>query len=144
VDRLACPRVMAAPENIKAGFTRETNVFADHGIRYVSPLVSLGDRRLAAKQLFESLEDVFYGLTLDETRQAVDAGFRALDDFNRSVRDQSREILTRCARAGSRACWCSPGRITWTRASATRSMRTSRPTAIRSSGASTCRPTTTC
>ena len=40
VDSLACPRVMAAPENIKAGFIKEKNVFAENGIRYVSPLVS--------------------------------------------------------------------------------------------------------
>jgi len=30
---LACPRVMAAPENIKAGFLKEKDVFAEHSVR---------------------------------------------------------------------------------------------------------------
>ena len=35
---LTCPRVMAAPENIKAGFLKERDVFAEQGIRYVAPV----------------------------------------------------------------------------------------------------------
>ena len=42
IDSLACPRVMAAPESIKAGFIKEKDVFAENGVRYVAPLVSLG------------------------------------------------------------------------------------------------------
>ncbi len=94
-DTLACPRVMAAPENIRAGFIKERDVFADHGIRYVSPLVALAEPRLAAKQLFEALEDVFFGLTLEETEFAVADGYRALEAFNEKLRGQSREILSR-------------------------------------------------
>src|SRR5258708_23868607 len=41
VDVLACPRVMAGPENIKAGFIKEKDVFAEQGIKYISPLVCL-------------------------------------------------------------------------------------------------------
>src|SRR6266404_490610 len=37
IDSLACPRVMAAPESIKAGFTKERDAFAESGVRYVSP-----------------------------------------------------------------------------------------------------------
>jgi predicted nucleotide-binding protein (sugar kinase/HSP70/actin superfamily) len=98
-DTLACPRVMAGPENIRAGFIKERDVFADHGIRYVSPLVALAEPRLAAKQLFEALEDVFFGLTLEETEYAVADGYRALEAFNQKLRDQSREILSRAAQA---------------------------------------------
>ena len=50
---LTCPRVMAAPENIKAGFLKERDVFAEHGIRYVTPFVSLDEPQLVPKQLFE-------------------------------------------------------------------------------------------
>ena len=45
---------MAAPENIKAGFLKEKDVFAEHGVRYVvaawrrSPTAPL-----VPKQLFE-------------------------------------------------------------------------------------------
>lgn len=98
VASLACPRVMAAPENIKAGFLKEKDVFAQYGIRYAAPLVSLGDAPLAPKQLFEGLRDAVPGLTFEETRRAVQAGFRTLDAFNGSVRAKGRAILEQCAR----------------------------------------------
>src|SRR3712207_9536970 len=85
-ETLACPRVMAAPENIKAGFLKEKDVFAENGIRYVAPLVSFGEPVLVPKQLYESLKDVIEGLTLEETRRAVDEGFRALTGFNETDR----------------------------------------------------------
>jgi predicted nucleotide-binding protein (sugar kinase/HSP70/actin superfamily) len=89
---------MAAPENIRAGFIKEKDLFAERGIRYVSPYVSLGDPRLVPKQLYESLKDVLYGLTLEETRDAVAEGYRALQAFTEKLRNKGREILERCAR----------------------------------------------
>src|SRR4030095_13401985 len=35
VDSLSCPRVMAGPENIKAGFLKEQDVFAQQGVKYI-------------------------------------------------------------------------------------------------------------
>ena len=95
---LACPRVMAAPENIKAGFLKEKDVFAEHGIRYVAPLVSLGDAPLVPKQLYEGFRDVIPGLTFEETKRAVKEGFRALDAFSAIVRAKGRSVLEQCAR----------------------------------------------
>jgi predicted nucleotide-binding protein (sugar kinase/HSP70/actin superfamily) len=97
---LACPRVMAAPENIKAGFLKERDVFAEHGVRYAAPLVSLGDAPLVPKQLHEGLKDAIPGLTFEETKRAAQAGFRALEDYNKSLRAKSRQILEECAREG--------------------------------------------
>lgn len=97
-DSLACPRVMAAPENVKAGFLKERDVFAENNIRYVSPLVSLSEPLLVPKQLYESLKDVLPGLTPDETRRAVEEGYRTLEGFNAEMRAKSREILEWCAR----------------------------------------------
>lgn len=98
MDSLACPRVMAAPENIKAGFTKEKDVFAENGIRYVAPLVNMGERELVPKQLFAGLKDVLEGLTMKETRAAVEDGYRTLDAFNCEMRNRSRSILSLCAR----------------------------------------------
>jgi hypothetical protein len=42
---------LSSPENIKAGFLKESDVFAQLGVRYVSPMVSLGDSLLVPKQL---------------------------------------------------------------------------------------------
>jgi len=100
---LACPRVMAAPENAKAGFLKEKDVFEQHGVRHVSPLVSLGDSPLVPKQLYSSLRDIFQGLTLKETQRAVRAGYEALDSFGANLRAMARTTLTQCA-ATDRPC----------------------------------------
>jgi predicted nucleotide-binding protein (sugar kinase/HSP70/actin superfamily) len=95
---LTCPRVMAAPENIKAGFLKEGDVFAENGIRYVTPFVSLDEPLLVPKQLFEGLKDALPDLTREEMARAVEAGYKALTGFNESLRKKSREVLEWCAR----------------------------------------------
>jgi len=97
LDTLACPRVMAAPENIKAGFLKEKDAFAERGVRYVTPLASLGDPPLVPKQLFPALKEIFPELTFEETKEAVRKGFEALDAINTKVRRRGREILEQCA-----------------------------------------------
>ena len=96
--KLSCPRVMAAPENIKAGFIKEKDVFEENGIRHVAPLVSLGEPPLVPKQLYEALREVLPGLSLEETRRAVGQGYEALQAFNERLRKKGREILEGCAR----------------------------------------------
>ena len=95
---LACPRVMAAPENIKAGFLKEKDVFAEHGVRFVAPMAALGDAPIVPKQLFEGLRDHIPGLTLQETRAATDAGFKALAGYSKELRAKARQVLSQCAR----------------------------------------------
>jgi predicted nucleotide-binding protein (sugar kinase/HSP70/actin superfamily) len=97
-NSLSCPRVMAAPENIKAGFLKEKDIFAAQGINYVAPLVCLAEPPLVGKQLYEALKDVIPGLSLAEVRRAVAAGYAALEAFNRTVRKKGRDILEWCAR----------------------------------------------
>lgn len=92
-ETLSCPRVMAAPENIKAGFLKERDVFAENGIRYIAPLVSLGEPVLVPKQLYEAFKDVLPGLTFGETKRAVQKGDEALEAFNEKLRKKGREIL---------------------------------------------------
>jgi predicted nucleotide-binding protein (sugar kinase/HSP70/actin superfamily) len=95
---LACPRVMAAPENIKSGFLKEADAFAARGVRHAAPLVALGDAPLAAKQLYEGLRDTIPGLTAQEARQAAAAGFEALERYSAALRARAREVLEQCAR----------------------------------------------
>jgi len=95
---LSCPRVMAAPENIKGGFLKEQDAFAQHGVRYAAPLVSLGDAPIVPRQLYMGLRDAIPGLTLEETSVAVAAGFRALENFASDLRRKARAVLERCAR----------------------------------------------
>lgn len=93
---LACPRVMAAPENIKAGFLKEGDGFA--GVRHVAPLVALDDPPLAARQLYRALADVLAGLTEEEARRAVEQGLATLERYSAGLRRRARETLAECAR----------------------------------------------
>ena len=95
VDTVTCTRVMAGPENIKAGFLKEGDVFTENGIQYASPFVSLGDRHMVTEQLHTGLKDIF-DLDIKETERAVQAGFQALDNFTAKARKHSRDILVWC------------------------------------------------
>ncbi len=92
-----CTRVMAGPENIKSGFLKERDVFAEHGIKYASPFISFVEPEQCAVHLFEGLKDAL-DLDMEETKRAVDAGWKALNAFNAKMRQKSREILEQCAR----------------------------------------------
>jgi len=103
LESLACPRVTAAPENVKAGFLKEKDVFAELGVRHVAPMVSLGDAPLVPKQLFAALRDVLPELTMKETQFAVQAGFDALESFGANLRAMARATLAQCA-ASDKPC----------------------------------------
>ena len=96
-ETLACTRVMAGPENIRAGFMKESDVFADNGIQYVSPFVSMAEPDVVPKQMHDALKDVF-DLSFEETQRAVEAGYKELRAFNQKMRTATREILAWCAR----------------------------------------------
>ena len=98
MDSLACPRVMAAPENIKAGFLREKDVFAENNVAHIAPLVTMDEPKLVPRQLFEALAPVVPGLSFEETARAVDAGFATLQAYTEDLRARSRDILEWCAR----------------------------------------------
>ncbi|HWZ55263.1 MAG TPA: acyl-CoA dehydratase activase-related protein [Verrucomicrobiae bacterium] len=101
-ETLACTRVMAGPENIRAGFVKESDVFADNGIQYAAPFVNLAEPEMVTKQMHDCLKGVF-GLDMAETQRAVDAGYKALREFNEKARAETRKILTWCAR-NSKPC----------------------------------------
>ena len=43
VDTAACPTVAITPDVLRAAYTKESDVFAEHGIRYVTPSLSMDD-----------------------------------------------------------------------------------------------------
>ncbi|GAB6066310.1 hypothetical protein JCM9492_14030 [Aquifex pyrophilus] len=97
VDSLSCTRVAMAPENIKAGFIKEENVFEKLGVRYVSPFVSFAEPHLLPKQLYEAFKDVL-NVSYEEVERAVKEGLEELERFNKKMRKKSREILEWCAK----------------------------------------------
>jgi len=97
LDTLTCTRVMAGPDNIKAGFMKERDIFAENGIAYIAPFVSLGDRTAVAPQLYGNLKDAL-DLSMEETERAVKAGYHALDTMDAKLRKHSREVLSWCVK----------------------------------------------
>ena len=98
VDCLGCPRVMAGPESARGGFMREGDEFAALGVRYVSPVVNMSEPDLMARQLTDALAPVFPGLTVSETSDAIELGWREQDEFDNESRKLAQEVLERCER----------------------------------------------
>src|SRR6266849_896330 len=88
----ACPTVTATPETVKAAYTKETDVFADHGITYLDPIVNLGDRLLLEHQMFEAWKSIL-GLSQEENTRAIDAGYKAQADYESSIQKRARQVL---------------------------------------------------
>jgi len=93
----ACPTVTATPEAVKAAFTKESDVFAEHGLAYLDPVVNLADRRLFTQQMFDCWAPVL-GLSEEENERAIAAGYKALDDYESGLRKKAREVLDQLER----------------------------------------------
>ena len=91
----SCPTVATTPEAVKAAFTKEGDIFKQNNILFMDTFVNPGNPSLLAKQLFQQFEDVL-GLTWEENVRALEAGYKAQDQFlNVILRAQGREILAK-------------------------------------------------
>ena len=88
----ACPTVAVTPETVEAAYTKETDLFAERGIRYVHPLVNLSDRKLFARQMFQAWAHIL-GLSQAENERAIEIGYRELGRYESSIRRRAREVL---------------------------------------------------
>jgi predicted nucleotide-binding protein (sugar kinase/HSP70/actin superfamily) len=88
----ACPTVTATPEAVKAAFTKEGDLFAEMGVRFINTFVNVDEPRLLEKQMWDDLHALL-GLTRGEHRRAVDAGYEALERFYSDLRGAARETL---------------------------------------------------
>jgi predicted CoA-substrate-specific enzyme activase len=93
----ACPTVTATPETVKAAFTKENDVFAEHNVKYIDPVLNFADRKLFAHQMLQSLDPIL-GLSLAENDRAVEAGFAALADYDASIRRRARQVMDQLER----------------------------------------------
>jgi predicted nucleotide-binding protein (sugar kinase/HSP70/actin superfamily) len=93
----ACPTVTVTPEAAKAAFTKEGDVFAQQGVRYLCPMVNFADRPLLCKQLVEAWGPLL-GLSEAENRRAVDVGFRELLAYEADIQRRAREVLDQLER----------------------------------------------
>src|ERR1700723_1870800 len=88
----ACPTVTATPETVKAAFTKENDVFAEHNVKYVDPVLNFADRKLFAHQMLQAWQPIL-GLSQEENDRAVEAGYKALADYENSIRRRARQVL---------------------------------------------------
>ncbi len=92
VDTACCPIVSGTPEVMKAAFTKENDFFAERGIRYLDPALTMNEPHLFKKQMYN-----FFGplldVTEDESDFAVDQGWKVMDRFDEEVQAKGREVL---------------------------------------------------
>jgi predicted CoA-substrate-specific enzyme activase len=93
----ACPTVTVTPETVKAAFTKESNVFAEQGVEYFNTLVNFSDRKLLARQMFDTWATIL-GLSEQENARAVDVGLRELEACEADIRHRAREVLDQLER----------------------------------------------
>jgi predicted CoA-substrate-specific enzyme activase len=92
VDSCACPTVAATPEVVKAAFTKETDVFAEHGAAYYDPVLTMAEPDVLERQLFAFASDLL-GATREENAFAVAQAFAALQAHRASLRERARDVL---------------------------------------------------
>jgi predicted CoA-substrate-specific enzyme activase len=88
----ACPTVTACPETVKAAYTKENDVFAEAKVKYVNPVLNLQDRKLLAHQMFTAFQPLL-GLSPEENQRAIEAGYKALEEYETGMRDKARDVL---------------------------------------------------
>ena len=93
----ACPTVTATPETVKAAFTKENDVFAEHNVKYVDPILNFSDQKLFAYQMLQAWQPIL-GLSEEENERAIEAGFQALNDYESSIRRRARQVLDQLER----------------------------------------------
>ena len=93
----ACPTVTATPETVKAAFTKENDVFAEHNVKYIDPVLNFSDRKLFAHQMLQAWQPIL-GLSQDENDRAIESGFEALKAYETSIRSRARQVLDQLER----------------------------------------------
>jgi predicted CoA-substrate-specific enzyme activase len=93
----ACPTVTATPETVKAAFTKESDVFAEHNVKYLDPILNFSDRKLFAFQMLQAWQPIL-GLSEAENDRAVEVGFQALKEYETSIRRRARQVLDQLER----------------------------------------------
>jgi predicted CoA-substrate-specific enzyme activase len=88
----ACPTVSVTPETVEAAYTKESDLFSEHGIRYVHPLVNLVDRKLFARQMLQVWGPIL-GLSAEENQRAIEIGYRELGKVETAIRRRARDVL---------------------------------------------------
>ena len=88
----ACPTTALTPEVVRAAFTKEQDLFGEHGITYLNPLLDVSKPHLLARQMFEVWGPVLR-LSKEENLEAVEEGLAALDRYETDLRRKARQTI---------------------------------------------------
>lgn len=87
-----CPTISATPEAVKAAFTKEEDIFAQFGIRFINTFLDLSDQEIFEHQIFEEFSEILQ-LDKKENQHAVKVAFEAQERFESGVKVKGRQLL---------------------------------------------------
>jgi activator of 2-hydroxyglutaryl-CoA dehydratase/predicted nucleotide-binding protein (sugar kinase/HSP70/actin superfamily) len=94
-----CPTVQGIPEVVKAAFTTERDAFAEKGISYYDPVLHMAETHLFERQMY-LFSHKLLGVSREESRKAMEQGYRALAAFLAGLRRRAREVLEQLEQEG--------------------------------------------
>ena len=89
-----CPTITATATAVRAAFVKDGDTFAEKGIQFLNPFFNLAQPALFERQIYDQLKDLL-GLSRQENRRAVLAGYAALARFKRGIRERAAVVLAR-------------------------------------------------
>ena len=92
-----CPTAAMTPEAVYAAFTKESDLFAERGIRFKKTFVNLDEPALCGRQMYEDWAEEI-GVSERESTRAVLAGLTALSNYLAALRRKGRAVLERLRR----------------------------------------------
>ncbi len=99
VDNAPCPSVSITPDVVRAAYTKEGDVFAEHGIQYITPGLDMGDPALFRMQMYDCFAPLLK-ITAKENSEAIDIAFQAWQGSVDSLRQEARELMERLEQEG--------------------------------------------
>jgi predicted CoA-substrate-specific enzyme activase len=92
MGQTSCPIVSGTPKVVYSAFTKEKNLFEEKGITYVDNALDFDNGDLLKKQLFNIWKSKLR-ITEDESNWAVAQGWKALEESDKEIMAEGREIL---------------------------------------------------
>lgn len=92
MGQTSCPIVSGTPKVVYSAFTKERDLFAEKGIRYVEDALNFDNRDLLKKQLFDTWREKLR-ITEDENNWAVEQAWKALAKNDVDIMKEGRAIL---------------------------------------------------
>ena len=93
-----CPIVASYAENIRGNM----DILREKNIKFIQPFLPINDKKRLIDRLYEEIA-ASEGLTRQEIKQAVDAGYAELEHYREDVRAYGAKILARIAKTGEQA-----------------------------------------